>query len=92
MYNGEDYVVVHKPPGVQVAATVDNLLENVLFCTAQVSQTAPVELTCSYPKMSSAGKEADITDAHIACRNSPYNFGICAVSCCCRHCSVRSLS
>ena len=42
MYNGEDYVVVHKPPGVQVAATVDNLLENVLFCTAQVSQTAPI--------------------------------------------------
>ena len=36
MYDGEDYVVVHKPAGVQVAPTVDNLLENVLSCTAQV--------------------------------------------------------
>lgn len=32
----DDYVVVHKPAGVQVAPTVDNLLENVLACTAQV--------------------------------------------------------
>ncbi len=38
IYNGADYVVIHKPAGVQVAPTVDNLLENVLFCTAQVSQ------------------------------------------------------
>lgn len=35
IYNGADYVVIHKPAGVQVAPTVDNLLENVLFCTAQ---------------------------------------------------------
>ena len=40
IYNGADYVVIHKPAGVQVAPTVDNLLENVLFCTAQVSQAA----------------------------------------------------
>ncbi len=40
MYNGADYVVVHKPAGVQVAPTVDNLLENVLLCTAQVGQAA----------------------------------------------------
>ncbi|DBA92792.1 TPA: hypothetical protein ACH3X1_002981 [Trebouxia sp. C0004] len=40
IYNGADYVVVHKPAGVQVAPTVDNLLENVLFCTAQVRQAA----------------------------------------------------
>jgi MFS-type transporter involved in bile tolerance (Atg22 family) len=40
IYNGADYVVVHKPAGVQVAPTVDNLLENVLFCAAQVSQAA----------------------------------------------------
>ena len=32
----DDYVVVHKPAGVQVAPTVDNVLENVLACTAQV--------------------------------------------------------
>lgn len=36
VYDGEGYVVVHKPAGVQVAPTVDNVLENVLFCTAQV--------------------------------------------------------
>ena len=40
IYRGADYVVVHKPAGVQVAPTVDNLLESVLFCTAQVSQAA----------------------------------------------------
>ncbi|DBA92790.1 TPA: hypothetical protein ACH3X1_002981 [Trebouxia sp. C0004] len=40
IYNGADYVVVHKPAGVQVAPTVDNLLENVLFCTAQALQCA----------------------------------------------------
>ena len=36
MHSEDDYVVVHKPAGVQVAPTVDNLLENVLACTAQV--------------------------------------------------------
>ncbi|DBA66437.1 TPA: hypothetical protein ACH3X2_002415 [Trebouxia sp. C0005] len=40
IYNGADYVVIHKPAGVQVAPTVDNLLENVLFCTAQALQCA----------------------------------------------------
>ncbi|DBB13532.1 TPA: hypothetical protein ACH3X3_000574 [Trebouxia sp. C0006] len=40
IYRGADYVVVHKPAGVQVAPTVDNLLENVLFCTAQALQCA----------------------------------------------------
>ena len=70
MYNGEDYVVVQKPPGVQVAATVDNLLENVLFCTAQVSQPAPIELDS---RVLSAGKEADIINAHTAYRNKVYN-------------------
>ena len=32
----EGFAVVHKPAGVQVAATVDNVLENVLACVAQV--------------------------------------------------------
>lgn len=36
VHSTDDYVVVHKPAGVQVAPTVDNLLENVLACTAQV--------------------------------------------------------
>ena len=40
VYNGDDYVVVHKPAGVQVAPTVDNVLENVLACTATVWLTA----------------------------------------------------
>ena len=36
LLNANDFVVVHKPAGVQVAPTADNLLENVLACTAQV--------------------------------------------------------
>ncbi|KAL3148480.1 hypothetical protein ABBQ38_013923 [Trebouxia sp. C0009 RCD-2024] len=38
VHDADDYVVVHKPAGVQVAPTVDNLLENVLTCTAQALQ------------------------------------------------------
>jgi hypothetical protein len=33
---GDEYLVVNKPAGVQVAPTVDNLLESVLHCTEQV--------------------------------------------------------
>lgn len=36
MHDANDFVVIHKPTGVQVGPTVDNLLENVLACTAQV--------------------------------------------------------
>ena len=51
VHNGEDYVVVHKPAGVQVAATVDNMLENVLFSTAQVSgPAANIVIQLSYAR------------------------------------------
>ncbi|KAK9817741.1 hypothetical protein WJX72_001472 [[Myrmecia] bisecta] len=33
--NGHDFVVINKPPGVQVAGTVDNQLECCLACAAQ---------------------------------------------------------
>ena len=36
VHSCDDYAVVHKPAGVQVAPTVDNVLESVLACTAEV--------------------------------------------------------
>lgn len=38
VYECNNFVVVHKPAGVPVSATVDNVLENALYCTAQALQ------------------------------------------------------
>ena len=51
----DDYVVIHKPAGVQVAPTVDNLLENVLACTAKVPLPS-LSTRCTRADISSMAK------------------------------------
>ena len=54
VHESKDFVVVHKPAGVPVSPTVDNILENVLYCTAQVDTIGAVSIPVRECRPSSA--------------------------------------
>jgi hypothetical protein len=49
MVEEDDYVVLNKPPGVQVTPTVDNLLESCLTLGAKVRASHPANNFASHP-------------------------------------------
>lgn len=49
MVEGDDYVVLNKPAGVQVTPTVDNLLESCLMLGAKVRAPLPANILASRP-------------------------------------------
>jgi 23S rRNA-/tRNA-specific pseudouridylate synthase len=61
MVEEDDYVVLNKPPGVQVTPTVDNLLESCLMLGAKVRAPLPANNSASHPNISTISAFAVIS-------------------------------